>query len=172
MKKKIPANIDTAKVLVQIQEQLAVLNNKLDDFINKSLTDLAQTLAAQKAAAAQRLVVSTPPAPVARPTPPQHVRTKYAIVCFQCGKDSELPFKPTAGRPVYCAECFAQRKSNHQAPKVTVDVKPLVEVQAPIEVKAVKPSAVKTKKKVSVTKKAVVKKPIVKKPVAKKAKKK
>jgi CxxC-x17-CxxC domain-containing protein len=32
-------------------------------------------------------------------------------VCSQCGKETTVPFKPTQGRPVYCRECFQQRRS-------------------------------------------------------------
>ena len=161
MKKKSSRNIDSTEVLVQIQEQLAVLNNKFDDFINKSLTDLAQTLAIQKAAVAARPVQATPAVSM-RPLPQQNTRPKYAIVCFQCGKDSELPFKPTPGRPVYCAECFAMRRAGN-VPKVNNEVKPAVEVQAPIEVKIAKSPQVKVKKKASVVKKTIAKKAVVKK---------
>ncbi len=160
MKKRSTQHVDIEKVLVQIQEQLAVLNNKFDDFMNKSLTDLAQTLAMQKAAAARP--AQTIPAAPSRPTQPQNTRPKYAIVCFQCGKDSELPFKPTPGRPVYCAECFALRKSGN-APKVNQAVIPAAPVQAPVEAKDTKSVAVKGKKKAAATKKAAVKKKVVKK---------
>jgi len=31
--------------------------------------------------------------------------------CADCGKEiTELPFEPTAGRPVYCKECWAKRR--------------------------------------------------------------
>jgi CxxC-x17-CxxC domain-containing protein len=39
---------------------------------------------------------------------PQRVETK--TVCSQCGKETTVPFKPTQGRPVYCRECFQQRR--------------------------------------------------------------
>ncbi|HKS82880.1 MAG TPA: zinc-ribbon domain containing protein [Candidatus Acidoferrales bacterium] len=39
----------------------------------------------------------------------QRVETK--TVCSQCGKETTVPFKPTQGRPVYCRECFQQRRS-------------------------------------------------------------
>lgn len=160
MKKRSTQHVDIEKVIVEIQEQLAVLNNKFDDFMNKSLTDLAETLAMQKAAAS-RPAPAIPAAPI-RPPQPQNTRPKYAIVCFQCGKDSELPFKPTPGRPVYCAECFALRKSGN-APKVNQAVIPAVSVQAPVEAKDTKSRAVKGKKKAPVTKKTAVKKKVVKK---------
>ncbi len=32
-------------------------------------------------------------------------------VCDKCGKDCQLPFKPTEGKPVFCSECF-EKKGN------------------------------------------------------------
>ncbi|MBV8477683.1 MAG: zinc-ribbon domain containing protein [Acidobacteria bacterium] len=31
--------------------------------------------------------------------------------CSQCGKETTVPFKPTQGRPVFCRECFQQRRT-------------------------------------------------------------
>ena len=31
-----------------------------------------------------------------------------SVVCAKCGKDCEIPFKPTSNRPVYCRSCFKQ----------------------------------------------------------------
>lgn len=33
-------------------------------------------------------------------------RKMYAATCAKCGKPCEVPFQPTEGRPVYCADCF------------------------------------------------------------------
>jgi CxxC-x17-CxxC domain-containing protein len=38
-------------------------------------------------------------------------RAETTTVCSQCGKPTTVPFKPTQGRPVYCQDCFGQRKS-------------------------------------------------------------
>jgi len=38
-------------------------------------------------------------------------RTLFAAVCSECGKETQVPFKPTAGKPVYCRECFQKRGS-------------------------------------------------------------
>ena len=38
-------------------------------------------------------------------------RTETTTTCSQCGKETTVPFKPTQGRPVYCRECFQQRRS-------------------------------------------------------------
>ncbi len=31
--------------------------------------------------------------------------------CSQCGKETTVPFKPTQGRPVFCRECYQQRRA-------------------------------------------------------------
>ncbi len=33
-------------------------------------------------------------------------RQMFAAVCAQCGKETEVPFEPREGRPVYCSECY------------------------------------------------------------------
>jgi len=38
-------------------------------------------------------------------------RPMYKVVCADCKKECEIPFKPTGERPVYCKPCFAARKS-------------------------------------------------------------
>jgi CxxC-x17-CxxC domain-containing protein len=38
-------------------------------------------------------------------------RSETKTVCSQCGKETTVPFRPTQGRPVYCRECFQQRRS-------------------------------------------------------------
>ena len=35
-------------------------------------------------------------------------REMHAVVCAQCGKDTEVPFQPTGDRPVYCSDCFSK----------------------------------------------------------------
>ena len=48
------------------------------------------------------------------------------IKCTDCGKTATVPFKPTAGKPVYCKECLSKHRgkrtemgnrveTNHQA---------------------------------------------------------
>ncbi len=33
-------------------------------------------------------------------------RQMFPAVCAECGKDTEVPFQPREGRPVYCSECY------------------------------------------------------------------
>jgi len=40
-------------------------------------------------------------------------RQMHAAVCAQCGKDTEVPFEPREGRPVYCSDCYSQQQSRY-----------------------------------------------------------
>ena len=38
-------------------------------------------------------------------------REMFAATCSSCGQETEVPFRPTSGKPVYCSSCFAQRRA-------------------------------------------------------------
>jgi CxxC-x17-CxxC domain-containing protein len=48
--------------------------------------------------------------------PPVHqaaqgrIKIETQAVCSQCGKQTTVPFRPTQGRPVFCRECFRERR--------------------------------------------------------------
>jgi len=37
-------------------------------------------------------------------------REMFEAVCAQCGVQTRVPFKPVAGRPVYCRECYSSKR--------------------------------------------------------------
>jgi len=37
-------------------------------------------------------------------------KVETRTVCSNCGKETTVPFKPTQGRPVFCRECFQQKR--------------------------------------------------------------
>ncbi len=41
----------------------------------------------------------------------QHGRTLYTVKCSNCGKETQVPFQPSGGRPVYCRDCYMQKKN-------------------------------------------------------------
>ena len=41
----------------------------------------------------------------------------HSATCGSCGKDCEVPFRPTGDRPVYCKNCFDSKE--HMAPRTT-----------------------------------------------------
>ena len=50
-------------------------------------------------------------APPGRRVMSQSSRSVTATVCSQCGKETTVPFKLTQGRPVYCLQCYQQRRT-------------------------------------------------------------
>ena len=37
-------------------------------------------------------------------------REMFAATCSSCGKDAQVPFRPTSGKPVYCSDCFRSQR--------------------------------------------------------------
>jgi len=33
-------------------------------------------------------------------------REMFSATCSQCGREAQVPFRPTSGKPVYCSDCF------------------------------------------------------------------
>ena len=33
-------------------------------------------------------------------------REMFAATCSSCGREAQVPFRPTNGKPVYCSDCF------------------------------------------------------------------
>lgn len=159
MKKKSVSDADVVGLMNKIQAQLAVLDRKLDSFMTKSLTELAQAKAATmvKPAPVQQ---QQPQAPRFNNNPQQHPgRQMYDVVCFDCGKDTQIPFKPTGDRPVYCKECFTKRKAGGNMPKPSAA--PSLSPMTNVTVTEIKTSELKKKsaaKKPAAKKKAVAKK--------------
>jgi CxxC-x17-CxxC domain-containing protein len=38
-------------------------------------------------------------------------RVETRATCSQCGKETTVPFRPTQGRPIFCRECFTQKRA-------------------------------------------------------------
>jgi len=45
-----------------------------------------------------------------RPRTSEH-QAKHTATCDACGKECEVPFRPTAGKSVYCDDCFRNNKN-------------------------------------------------------------
>ena len=155
MKRKTKKSNDIVVLMAQVQEQLAVLDNKLDSFMTKSLTELAQALAASKPSSFRPVPVQSQgnARPIDRPGRPM-----YAVICFECGVDCEIPFKPSNNRPVYCKICFAKRKGsspNQSTPLMRTDSSPALGRFKPSTISA--PDS-KSRSKLTTKKKATKKK--------------
>jgi CxxC-x17-CxxC domain-containing protein len=40
----------------------------------------------------------------------QQGRQLYDVKCADCGKQTQVPFKPSGDRPVYCRDCYMKRR--------------------------------------------------------------
>ena len=38
-------------------------------------------------------------------------RTMYKVTCSDCGKETEVPFKPRRDNPVYCRDCLQRHRT-------------------------------------------------------------
>ncbi len=41
---------------------------------------------------------------------PRVPREMHKAICADCKQETEVPFKPSEDRPVYCRECYQQRR--------------------------------------------------------------
>ena len=39
-------------------------------------------------------------------------RQLFPAVCAECGKETQVPFEPSQGRPVYCSDCYRNVRPN------------------------------------------------------------
>lgn len=102
----------------------------------------------------------------------------FKAVCDSCGKDCEVPFRPTGEKPVYCKDCFGKSEKSHgsSAPRMDQYKSQLDELNKKLDdiLKMLSPKSsvektIKAEKPVlKPAKKAVVKKVVVKKPTKKK----
>ncbi len=41
-------------------------------------------------------------------------REMHPATCADCKKETQVPFKPTEGRPVYCQECLPKHRNQRR----------------------------------------------------------
>jgi len=63
-----------------------------------------------KACKSKRVAVLSAPPP-SRSEGHHYSRVETRATCSQCGKETTVPFRPTQGRPIFCRECFMQKKT-------------------------------------------------------------
>ncbi len=39
-------------------------------------------------------------------------RQMFPATCAECGKETEVPFEPRTGRPVYCSDCYRKTRQS------------------------------------------------------------
>lgn len=49
----------------------------------------------------------------------------HKVICDKCGKECEVPFKPTNSKPVYCSDCFNNEDTPRREPSSRVQAAPI-----------------------------------------------
>jgi len=44
---------------------------------------------------------------------PRPQREMFTVICGECGVETQVPFRPSEDRPVYCRECFNKNKNRY-----------------------------------------------------------
>ena len=161
MKKHLQNESDIVGLITKIQEQLTLLDKKVDTLINRSLPGPPELKSFSKPF---QQPVNTHIQ--ARGGQDNRYRDKvmHKVICADCKKECEVPFRPSGDRPVYCQGCFSRRKAGNSF-KANIYNKP--KEIAPAQATNIDKPQVSEKKKPVAKKKSVEKK----KPVSKKRKK-
>lgn len=123
-----PVLPDLVTAMMKLVERLEFLERKTDQMFGR-----LSGLPSEMRRAIQDLLplqASHPSKPVPRPdqgsqSQPNHgprERILYQVICADCCKRCEVPFKPSGDRPVYCPACFAIRKAGHVPKDLTSHV--------------------------------------------------
>ena len=96
-----------AGLINKVQQQLSAMEKKLDILISQSSKRPFEKSYSQKPS---RRFNHSHRHDRGRGDSGPRERTYTRVVCADCNKECEIPFKPSGNRPVYCKECFSKRK--------------------------------------------------------------
>ena len=95
------------------EEELPPKPDELPDIViqpqrREEITDLSALLAGSAGRADETPRTASPDK--------KKEKKSYDVTCSDCGKQTDVPFKPNPEKPVYCKECFAKRKQAGRPP--------------------------------------------------------
>lgn len=147
---------DIAAFINNIQQQLALLDRKIDTLINRSSE---RPVEMKRFSMPQRFDQPQPqPQPQLQPQRKPEMnqgngfreRVMHKAICADCSKPCEVPFKPSQDRPVYCKECYAKRRHGghmHKQHDNKPKEMPAAEVRQPVKHHTAEPRKTAEKKK-------------------------
>ena len=56
----------------------------------------------------------------------KEIKQLHTVICIKCKRETQVPFKPTGIKPVYCRECFQEQKRSE---KVSESLKELPKIE-------------------------------------------
>jgi len=100
----------------------------------------------------------------------------YDAVCDKCGKDCQVPFRPTGDKPIFCNNCFGKGEKSGSGSKVSGETEKQIKILSAkidelIKILTLNAPAEKTEKKEKVEKKEKTKTKVAVKKVSGKKKK-
>jgi len=99
-----------AGLIDKVQQQLSAMERKLDILINQPSKRPFEKSYSQKPF--RRFDHSQRYDRPRQDNGPRE-RTYTKVICADCNKECEIPFKPSGDRPVYCRECFPKHKKGN-----------------------------------------------------------
>lgn len=101
---------DLAGFISKVQQQLSTMEKKLDILIGQSSKRPFEKSYSQRPP--QRFDRSQRH-DRGRQGGGHREKTYTKVICSDCNKECEIPFKPSEDRPVFCSDCFAIRNKDH-----------------------------------------------------------
>jgi CxxC-x17-CxxC domain-containing protein len=114
---------DISSLLINIQQRLTSLENKVDILVSRVLPARAVESKPLSAPVQKPAQVNSGNAGSQDNSNHNKNRIMHKTICADCKKECEVPFRPSGDRPVYCRECFARRKAGNSL-RAGIDVKP------------------------------------------------
>ena len=60
-------------------------------------------------------------------------RQMFSVICAECGKPTQVPFKPLTGKPILCKDCFIQKRGEVSEELPTVLESGISEIPVPVD---------------------------------------
>ena len=100
---------DTGDLISKVQQQLSAIERKLDILMSQSSKRPFEKSYSQRPSGG----FNQNRYDRGRQDNGPRERTYTRAICADCGKECEIPFKPSGGRPVYCKECFSKHRKDN-----------------------------------------------------------
>jgi len=101
-----PVSPDIAAIIDKMQQKLVVLENKIDILLSRP-----QDRPVEERRFSKPFNQFDRSGGYRRDRDNRNRERNFTrVICADCNKECEVPFKPSGDRPVYCKECFAKRK--------------------------------------------------------------
>lgn len=82
----------------------------------------------------KKITNGQPSQPAGESAPKPKDKSAYSVNCYECGKPTEITFKPDGVRPIYCQTCFQKIRKNLMQGKTNEIKMEEVKISQPLEI--------------------------------------